>query len=100
VVGFTGYGRLRKPAEKVAEEAARAFLAYQRSGGAVDRYLADQLVLPLALASGDSSFTTGKVTDHLRTNAWLVEQFLPVRVVIGEDKSVQIQTGLEEGKTG
>jgi RNA 3'-terminal phosphate cyclase (ATP) len=100
LVGFTGYGRLRKPAEKVAEEAARAFLAYQRSGGAVDRYLADQLILPLALASGDSHFTTGKVTDHLRTNAWLVEQFLPVRVVIGENKSVQVQTGLEEGKTG
>lgn len=92
VAGFTGYGRLRKPAEKVAEEAARAFLAYRRSGGAVDRYLADQLILPLALAEGESRFTTGKVTDHLRTNAWLAEQFLPVRVEIGEDRSVRIQT--------
>ncbi len=90
VAGFTGYGRLRKPAEKVAEEAARAFLAYQRSGGAVDRYLADQLILPLALASGASHFTTGKVTDHLHTNAWLVEQFLPVRVEIGDDRSVKV----------
>jgi RNA 3'-terminal phosphate cyclase (ATP) len=92
VAGFTGYGRLRKPAEKVAEEAARAFLAYQRSGGAVDRYLADQLILPLALAAGESHFTTGKVTDHLRTNAWLVGQFLPIRVEIGADRSVRIQT--------
>jgi len=98
VAGFTAYGRLRKPAEKVAEEAARAFLAYQRSGGAVDRYLADQLILPLALAAGESHFTAGKVTNHLRTNAWLVGQFLPVRVEIGEDQSVQIQTGLEEKK--
>jgi len=91
VAGFTGYGRLRKPAEKVAEEAARAFLAYQRSGGAVDRYLADQLILPLALASGESSFTTGKVTEHLRTNAWLVEQFLPVQVAIGDDRRVWVR---------
>lgn len=93
VAGFTGYGRLRKPAEKVAEEAGRAFLAYQRSGGAVDRYLADQLILPLALASGESCFTSGKVTDHLRTNAWLVEQFLPVRVDIGKDRYVRIRSG-------
>lgn len=91
VAGFTGYGRLRKPAEKVAEEAARAFLAYQRSGGAVDRYLADQLILPLALASGESRFATGKVTDHLRTNAWLIEQFLPVEVEIGKDQSVRVR---------
>lgn len=95
VAGFTGYGRLRKPAEQVGEEAGRAFLAYQRSGGAIDRYLADQLILPLALASGDSCFTTGKVTEHLRTNAWLVRQFLPVGVEIGEDRQVQIQVGLE-----
>jgi len=98
MAGFTGYGRLRKPAEKVAEEAARAFLAYQRSSGAVDRYLADQLILPLALASGESCFTAGKVTGHLRTNAWLVEQFLPVRVAIGENRSVRIQTGPKESK--
>jgi RNA 3'-terminal phosphate cyclase (ATP) len=96
VAAFTGYGRLRKPAEKVAEEAARAFLAYQRSGRAVDRYLADQLILPLALADGDSRFTTGKVTDHLCTSAWLVRQFLPVEVEIGEDRSVRVHTGLEE----
>ena len=93
VAGFTGYGRLRKPAEKVAEEAVRAFLAYQRSGGAVDRYLADQLILPLALASGASHLTTDKLTDHLRTNAWLVEQFLPVRVQIGADRQVRILPG-------
>jgi RNA 3'-terminal phosphate cyclase (ATP) len=92
VAGFTGYGRLRKPAEKVAEEAARAFLAYQRRDGAVDRYLADQLILPLALASGESCFTTGKVTEHLRTNAWLVEQFLPVRVEIGQDRRVRVRS--------
>jgi RNA 3'-terminal phosphate cyclase (ATP) len=91
VAGFTGYGRLRKPAEKVAEEAARAFLAYQRSGGAVDRYLADQLILPLALASGESCFTAGKVTEHLRTNAWLVEQFLPVQVEIDPDRTVCVR---------
>jgi len=95
VAGFTGYGRLRKPAEQVAEEAARAFLAYQRSGGAVDRYLADQLILPLALAAGESQLTTDKVTDHLRTNAWLVEQFLPVKVEVVGQRQVHVKPGPE-----
>jgi len=32
------------------------------------------------------------VTEHLRTNAWLVEQFLPVRVEIGQDRRVWVRS--------
>jgi RNA 3'-terminal phosphate cyclase (ATP) len=80
--GFTALGELGKPAEQVAEEAAGALLGYLDSDAAVDRYLADQLVLPLALAEGASRFTTEVVTQHLLTNAWVVNQFLPGRVRI------------------
>ena len=34
---------------------------------------------PLALAAGPSTFTTSQITQHLLTNIWVVEQFLPVR---------------------
>lgn len=80
VAGFTSLGELGKPAEKVAEEAAHDLLAYLRGDPATDRYLADQLVLPLALATGPSQFTTEAVTQHLQTSAWVVNQFLPGRV--------------------
>lgn len=80
VAGFTSLGELGKPAEQVAEEAAKGLLAYLEDDAAVDRYLADQVVLPLALAKGSSQFTTEAVTQHLLTNAWVVNQFLPGRV--------------------
>ena len=74
--GFTGYGRLGYPAERVADDAFDAFDAHRKSGAALDPHLADQLVLPLALAPGTSRYTTSQVSDHLLTVAWVVEQFL------------------------
>ena len=50
LAGFTALGERGKPAERVAEEAARELLAYVQGGAALDRHLADQLALPLALA--------------------------------------------------
>ncbi len=93
--GFTSLGELGKPAEQVAEEAARDLLAYLQGDAAVDGYLADQLVLPLALASGPSQFTTEAVTQHLLTSVWVVNQFLPGRVRVkgglGESGSCWIE---------
>lgn len=71
---FTSYGRRGKRAEKVAEEAVNAFLAHHATGAAVDPHLADQLILPMAVARTSSSFTTSEITHHLLTNIWVVEQ--------------------------
>ena len=70
--------------EKVAERPCEEFLTWWKSGAAVDAHLADQLVLPMALAPGESRWTTPEVTDHLRTVLWLVEKFLPIRVELAE----------------
>ncbi len=80
--GFTSLGRRGKPAERVAEEACADFLSYHESGAALDRYLADQLILPMALAERESSFTTCRITQHLLTNIWVVEQFLQTRFIV------------------
>jgi len=80
VAGFTSLGELGKPAERVAEEASLDLLSFVQSDTSLDRHLADQLVLPLALADGPSYFTTEMVTRHLLTNAWVVNQFFPGRV--------------------
>jgi RNA 3'-terminal phosphate cyclase (ATP) len=66
-------------AETVAEIAAREARAYLASSAPVGEHLADQLLLPLAL-SGGGSFTTTAVTDHLRSNALVVERFTNRRV--------------------
>lgn len=86
LAGFTSLGERGKPAEQVAEEAAGELLVYLKNDAALECYLADQLVLPMALASGPSQFTTQLVTQHLLTNAWVVNHFLPGRVrVDGEE---------------
>lgn len=79
VAGFSALGERGKPAERVAEEALDQFIDHYRSGEAIDPHLADQLILPLALAEGPSSFSTSRVTQHLLTNIWVVERFLEAR---------------------
>ena len=82
VAGFTGYGRLRYPAERVADDAAKGFAAHQRSKAALDPHLADQLLLPLAVTPGASRYTTSRVTQHLVTLCWLAQQFLEREMTI------------------
>ena len=73
--GFSAIGERGRPAEAVAKEACEALLEHLQSGAAVDLRLADQLLLPLAFASGKSTFTTSRASGHLRTNAHIIEQF-------------------------
>jgi RNA 3'-phosphate cyclase len=73
---FTALGARGKPAETVAEEAVEQVRAYLAQPAAVDRFSADQLILPLAMAEGPSSFAVEEVTLHLLTNIEVVRQFL------------------------
>lgn len=77
--GFSALGARGKRAERVADEACQALADFLASDAAIDPYLADQLILLMALAKGESRFTTSRITRHLTTNIWLVQQFLPVR---------------------
>lgn len=95
--GFTAHGRLGKASEAVAEEAAHLLLAFHRSGAPVDEHLADQFLLPLALADGPSSFVTEKATGHLTTQAWLVEQFGVARVRVEERRDGTARVTVEPG---
>jgi RNA 3'-terminal phosphate cyclase (ATP) len=79
---FFALGARGKRAEQVADEAVEALLTFLATDGAVDRWLADQLLLPLALAGQASVLRTSEVTSHLLTNAEVIRQFLPVRIDI------------------
>lgn len=78
---FYSLGERGKRAEAVADEAADQLLGFLKTDGAVDPHLADQLVLPLALAAGTSELRVA-LTPHLRTNSELLRHFLPVRITI------------------
>jgi RNA 3'-terminal phosphate cyclase (ATP) len=79
---FFGLGARGKPAERVADEAVDALAEYWRTEAPVDPHLADQLLLPAALCAGESCFATSRLTDHLRTNAHVIERLLARRITI------------------
>jgi RNA 3'-terminal phosphate cyclase (ATP) len=81
LAGFSSLGARGKPAEKVADEAVDSLKDYVESDGCIDSHLADQLAAFMALAKGNSSFTTTQMTDHLLTNLWVIQQFLDIEIL-------------------
>lgn len=78
--GFGALGERGKSAERVADEAADALLNFLAGDAATDPHLADQLAVLIALAHGRSVLTTARVSRHLLTNLWTIQQFLPIEV--------------------
>ena len=87
---FSAHGRQGKPSETVAEEAVAALRAHHTSGATVELHLADQLLVPLAVAAGPSHFTVARPTAHLATNAWTIEQFGIARIAIEQDTPTHV----------
>jgi RNA 3'-terminal phosphate cyclase (ATP) len=79
---YFALGELGKPAEQVADEAIKLMLELLSTQATVDFFLADQILLPLAISSGTSIYLTPRITTHLITNAKVIELFLPVRIEI------------------
>jgi RNA 3'-terminal phosphate cyclase (ATP) len=80
---FTAFGEKSVSAENVARQAVQRARQYLCTQAAVAEYLGDQLMLPLALAGG-GGFTVDEVSMHARTNAGVIELFLPVRFAFGK----------------
>jgi RNA 3'-terminal phosphate cyclase (ATP) len=88
---FTAFGKRGITPEEFAAEALTDAREYLASTAPVGKYLADQLLLPMALAGG-GRFRTVKPTRHTATNAAVIKQFLDVRIDLGqlEDGSWEI----------
>lgn len=74
---FTGFGEKGVTAESVAEHAIREWKRYSNSNVFAGEHLADQLLLPMALAKG-GSFTSLPLSGHAITNMDTIRQFLDV----------------------
>lgn len=71
----SGFGKLGVPAQQVAKKAAARMAGYCASTAFAGPYLADQLLLPFALAGG-GAFTTVKPSQHALTAGAVIEKFL------------------------
>lgn len=81
---FTGFGRRGLPAERLASGLVAEVREYIDSGVPVGSHLADQLLLPLAMAGG-GRYRTLPPTAHTWTNVETVRRFLEVPIEIRED---------------
>lgn len=91
---FTGFGRKRMRAEQVAVETADEAKRWLAHGAPVGEHLADQLMLPLALAGG-GGFTTGPPSLHATTQIETLGLFLnvPMRFEQADDRQWRFEVG-------
>jgi RNA 3'-terminal phosphate cyclase (ATP) len=79
-----GFGEHNVRAERVAERACDAMRAYLQADVPVGEHLADQLLVPFALA-GAGAFRTLVLSEHARSNLEVIQQFLAVRFELREE---------------
>lgn len=77
----TTHGAHGVTSERVARNAAKSMGKFIKSDAVADHHLADQLLLPMALA-GEGSMITTAPTNHILTNIKVIQQFLDVSIEI------------------
>jgi RNA 3'-terminal phosphate cyclase (ATP) len=80
---FSGFGQRGVSAEKVALRAIKMVQEYLANDLPVGRYLADQLLIPMAMAGG-GKFRTLSPSRHTTTNIAIIKQFLEVDIRLKE----------------
>ena len=96
---ITGFGMKGVTAEKVASDACDEAESYLRSDIPVGIHLADQLLIPMALAGG-GSFRTLTPTSHTVTNASVIRRFLDVPIAIEPETPEVCRITVGSGTTG
>jgi RNA 3'-terminal phosphate cyclase (ATP) len=76
---FAAFGELGVKAEAIADQVVRETRKYLKSEAPVGEHLADQLIIPLALARG-GAYRTMPLTAHTTTNIDVVKKFLNVEI--------------------
>lgn len=91
---FVGFGEVGVKAETVAAKAVQHLRRYLKAEVPVGPYLADQLLLPLALAGG-GGFTTVPLSRHATTQIELIGHFVdvPISVERSGDQRAVVRVG-------
>lgn len=91
---FTSFGAPGVRAERVADRAVRAVQGYLAANVPVAEHLADQLLVPLAIAGG-GSFRTLPPSRHSTTNIEILRRFLDVEIDLQrcDDDSWRLEIG-------
>lgn len=91
---FTGFGKRGVPAEQVAKRTVHTVRKYLAAEVPVGSFLADQLLVPMAIAGG-GRFHTMAPTCHTTTNIEVLKYFLNVHVEIERQSQDAWQISLD-----
>jgi RNA 3'-terminal phosphate cyclase (ATP) len=78
ILGSAVLGEKAISAETVGENASYQLILEIRSGATIDRYGIDQMLPYLVLAPKGSVCLTREISNHTKTNMWLIKQFFNV----------------------
>jgi RNA 3'-terminal phosphate cyclase (ATP) len=81
-IGSDRAGRPGRSSESIGRYVAERFIEDVNTGAVVDRYIADQLIIYAGLAEGVTRYLVPRITEHVETNLWLIEEFLGARIKI------------------
>jgi len=85
IIGIDKLGEIKKSAEEVGKEATLDFLEEIKSPACFDKHAGDQILPYIALAKKQAIFTVSQITDHIKTNIWVIEKFLNGKFKIKEN---------------
>jgi RNA 3'-terminal phosphate cyclase (ATP) len=91
VIGSDRAGRPGRRSESIGRYVAQNFMEDINTGATVDRYIADQLIIYAGLAEGISRYSIPRITEHVETNLWLIEEFLGARTKISGNLIIEIE---------
>ncbi len=86
IIGTDNLGKIDKPPEVVGKEATQEFLRQGLRDACLDKHLTDQILPYMALSNKNSIITVSDITDHCKTNIWVIEKFLTGKFVINDNK--------------
>lgn len=84
---LTAFGMRGKPSQKVISEVVSLAKDFLASGAAVDRFLADQLLIYMAMSQAGCC-TTNELSSHLVTNMEVIKKFLDVNFCVEHSAQV------------
>ncbi len=87
IVGVGGLVCPGKQAERVGRQTAKNFIKEYSSEACIDKYACDQILPFLALPKEESEFTASQITEHTKTNIWVISHFLKRDFSIYKEKS-------------
>jgi len=86
LLGADDRGEKGVRAEVIGRRCAEKLLNSIKSGAALDKFMADQILVFLALAESFSEITVEKITNHCLTNIWVIEKILGIKFEVSGKK--------------